>query len=558
MAGFGFNDDIEQQESPLKYIYTPGTPKGLSVTPEGQSFVDGQSPENYSLPSLKPDQGLSSPSYNPVPEMFAGISPEGMASPLKSITPPSTSVKSPLNYPKDSIYGVPISDLTRVLGTTAHAIAPNSWGGRLGKGMSELADQDEANRLRQQQLNQNYEMGMGHVTEDKRMGDLRLRQFDLAEKKMQEADEQVKYQNDLVDSIANDPVAVKEISDRLRISEEFAKKYISSHRGEMFKQLPSLMGSSAKDIVPEHILNDLKIPEWRGATWEQAGKLIEKAYEKKLGLGKPENNDAYKVGHIQQVQRGRNLAYIEYAGNGKWIDRKDLGGGPKDSPQGEIGLSPAALTALAGRFDVSGEIPGLGLGKKATEARAKILNTWADDLSNKGESAQDQITRQASYRAAKQELSALQSQRGKVMAFATTAEKNLNLAVSLSEKVDRTGSPVVNRWLLAGKRSLAGDPDVAAFDAALRTGINEYAKVTSSATGGGVTSDQARKEVESMLNAAQTPAQIKSVFNNVLIKDLANRREGYDRQIDEIKGMISGKGKTRVSGQLPNGYKVGW
>jgi hypothetical protein len=290
MAGYGFYDDTEQEKSPLSQVYTPGAPAGISYTPDGQPFVDGKSSKNYSLPPLKPDQGLSSPSYNPASEMFAGISPEGMASPLKAITPPSTSVKSPLNYPKDSIYGVPISDLTRVLGTTAHAIAPNSWGGRLGKGMSELADQDEANRLRQQQLNQNYEMGMGHVTEDKRMGDLRLRQFDLAEKKMQEADEQVKYQNDLVDSIANDPVAVKEIATKLNMSEETTKGLISSHKGEMFKNLPAILGSAKKSLIPEQLLTEYKLPSLIGQTWESAGPLVTAAIIKRMELEKPDKD----------------------------------------------------------------------------------------------------------------------------------------------------------------------------------------------------------------------------------------------------------------------------
>jgi hypothetical protein len=226
---------------------------------------------------------------------------------------------------------------------------------------------------------------------------------------------------------------------------------------------------------------------------------------------------------------------------------------------GGITLSEDALKGLAQRFDITGEIPGMGMGKSATEARTKVLNQWAADLNRTGTSVGDQAAKQAAYKASKNELSKLQSQRGTVMAFARTAEKNLDLALKLSEKVDRTGSPVINRWLLAGKRSVAGDPDVSAFDAALRTGINEYAKVTSSATGGGVTSDSARKEVESMLNASQTKEQIKSVMENVLRKDLKNRETGYDEQIRFIMDALKGGGSSKppINTQPPTGRKVG-
>jgi hypothetical protein len=142
------------------------------------------------------------------------------------------------------------------------------------------------------------------------------------------------------------------------------------------------------------------------------------------------------------------------------------------------------------------------------------------------------------------------------MAFASNAEKNLKLAGQLSEKVGRSGNPALNRWILAGKRSIAGDVDVVRFDAALRTGINEFAKVTSSATGGSVTSDSARKEVEDMLNAAQTPAQVKGIIDLLVNKELQNRRTSYDEQIKTIKESISGKSsQSEPSGNDPLGLR---
>lgn len=210
---------------------------------------------------------------------------------------------------------------------------------------------------------------------------------------------------------------------------------------------------------------------------------------------------------------------------------------PKTEQQG-LTLTVGAQKALGERFGITGELPGLGLGRAATEARAAIINKWAEQLNQSGQTGADQAQIQAAYKASRNELSRLQSQRGSVMAFAKTADLNLKLAGELSEKVGRSGIPVLNRWLLAGKRSLQGDTDVVRFDAAVRTAINEYARVTTTVTGGGITSDTARKEVESMLNSAQTPQQVQAVLKT-LEQEIENRRTGYDEQITSIKDSIT-------------------
>lgn len=155
-------------------------------------------------------------------------------------------------------------------------------------------------------------------------------------------------------------------------------------------------------------------------------------------------------------------------------------------------------------------------------------------------SANDVMAERGGQAANKSELVKLQGQRGQVMAFARTFDKNIDLALQLSEKTDRTGNTVLNRWLLAGKKA-TGDSMVAQFDAANRTAINEYAKLVSSATGGGVTSDSARHEVEDILAKVQTKEQYRDVVNNVLKKDRKNRESGYDDEINRIKEAMRGK-----------------
>lgn len=217
----------------------------------------------------------------------------------------------------------------------------------------------------------------------------------------------------------------------------------------------------------------------------------------------------------------------------------------------ELDLTPGAIDAMSERYMIDGTMPGLGLGKAATKARSMVMNKVAEKLAATGQTPQDIKTNQIVSGGLRSEANRLLGQRGPMLAFAETADKNLDVALKLSGKVDRTGTPVVNRWLLAGRKSLAGDPDVAAFHAATQVAINEFAKVTSSATGGGVTSDTARKEIEELLNTAQTPEQFKAVADTLRL-DMKNRVSGYESSLIRLQEAskkigIAGDKKSKFS-----------
>jgi hypothetical protein len=213
--------------------------------------------------------------------------------------------------------------------------------------------------------------------------------------------------------------------------------------------------------------------------------------------------------------------------------------------------TPGAIELAAQTYVQTGTLPPLGMGKAGVQARATILNRSAVIADSMG-GPEGQAARNALYKANAAELVKLQSQRGPVLAFEKTAEQNLSLAQELSNKVDRSGMPVFNRWNLSGRKAVQGDPEVAAFDAAVRVAINETAKVTSGASGGAVTSDAARHEIESMLNSAMTKAQFDSVVK-VLRTDMSNRMKGYEEQIKttmdalRAKPSAGGAGREKLS-----------
>jgi hypothetical protein len=268
-----------------------------------------------------------------------------------------------------------------------------------------------------------------------------------------------------------------------------------------------------------------------GLSDEQKKRMLQMFPEEVQNLAFPRKLWAQGVNSAYQAhqQRAEQKAYQD-----KLLDLKQKEVAAKLKAAEGVIFTPQALDASSKRYAQTGQLPPMGMGKAGAQARAAVINKWAEDLNSSGSTVEEQVAKQNALKASSAELKKLQGQRGVVLAFAKTADKNLDIVEKLSGKVNRTGIPVINRWLNAGKRSVTGDKDLAAFDAALRTAINEFAKVTSSATGGGVTSDAARREVESLLNDKHTPEQIQSVINT-LRQEMGNRESAYDEQI----GIIS-------------------
>lgn len=199
------------------------------------------------------------------------------------------------------------------------------------------------------------------------------------------------------------------------------------------------------------------------------------------------------------------------------------------------GLTPEGIDIAAEKYRMFGEMPAMGMGDKTT--RPKIINRAAELAAQAGDDAQATVLRQAANKSAQSAMGPLIRQQQVVMAFEKTAMKNADLVLEQSEKVDRMGVPAIDRWIQAGKESLAGDPEVAKLNLTVRTLVNEYARVTTTVTGGGITSDTARKEIDTLLRSAQTKDQVKGVID-MMRREMANRADSYTAQINELKGSI--------------------
>lgn len=146
-------------------------------------------------------------------------------------------------------------------------------------------------------------------------------------------------------------------------------------------------------------------------------------------------------------------------------------------------------------------------------------------------------------------LSALTKSQEQVMAFEKTASKNLEYAVKLSDKFDRTQFPPANAVINALKTK-TGDPNIVKFATATYAAALEYQKVVTA--GSGVTSAElsvgAQKKAEEIISKSHTKEQFRANLE-ALKTDMANRKAAYNEQIQEVRSRVSGAiggGKTET------------
>jgi len=210
-------------------------------------------------------------------------------------------------------------------------------------------------------------------------------------------------------------------------------------------------------------------------------------------------------------------------------------------------MSPDAIEAAAARYNMDGSLPpNLGRGAQGAALTAKILSKAAEVAKANGDAPEAGRIKQLANKASAQALGQLTKQEQMVGAFEKNALKNLDIAVQASKEVDRTGIPVLNRWILAGKKSLAGDAAVSRFHAANTTFVNEYAKIMSGSMGNTVVSDSLRRETETLLATKDTPEQYEAV-TALMKQEMANRMKGFAEQKAELTGSM----KRRASDAAP-------
>ena len=272
---------------------------------------------------------------------------------------------------------------------------------------------------------------------------------------------------------------------------------------------------------------------------ESSEKKIQDTVNKDVAVGKAMEDvkaeTTKKVGEAQTEvldKRKRDFAEI----NQEFLDKKNqlmIDSMPDDKLH-EMTLNYVLGTGPAPRFPLGNSDPN----------RARFNNMIGQvelELKQNGDSL---ASRKYALNAEKTSLANITKQKDVIESFENTAERNLDLAQNLSEKVDRTQIPLLNKAIISADAKILGSVEAQQFADACITAKNEYAKVVTTINGGGANvTDAARAEADKMFEACQTKEQMIGVIKT-LKQEMQNRKLSYYEQIDKINKYIANQGNA--------------
>lgn len=223
-------------------------------------------------------------------------------------------------------------------------------------------------------------------------------------------------------------------------------------------------------------------------------------------------------------------------------------------PEG-TNFTPDALDLRARQY-LSGDpraMANLGRGAQGSNRIIQITNRAAALLREQGGSPEEIGRRMSEFRANSNSLNKMTQSYDAIVAFEQTAVRNGKILKELADKVDSTGTPVIERWIRAGRKEVAGDVDVARFNAQLQVYRTEAARILTNPNLSGQLTDSARKEVEEFMRPGASAGQIKGVVD-LLERDFANRKGTLEQQMRDIRTRLEkniSAGETAAPASAP-------
>jgi hypothetical protein len=216
-------------------------------------------------------------------------------------------------------------------------------------------------------------------------------------------------------------------------------------------------------------------------------------------------------------------------------------------------LNPGALENASWNYLLTGQLPPVGRGGQGQAQRTAVMNHAADIASASGVTGAELSSRQGQQKALQGSLNAYQKRSDAMAGQENSFLNNLTYAQKISDSIDRTASPAINKWLLTGEEQ-AGDPDVVKLKAALTPVAADYAKIMSGATGAGGTPVSTMQEAMDMIRTDLSKGQFNAVAD-VLRNDVHNQRLGALQQLHAVRDNLSrfgnGSQGTSKAAQTP-------
>jgi hypothetical protein len=207
---------------------------------------------------------------------------------------------------------------------------------------------------------------------------------------------------------------------------------------------------------------------------------------------------------------------------------------PGDQP----GPTSDTIEMDAWRYLTDGTLPpNMGRGAQGATQATNIRNRAAELAKDMGMSPDEIRMAQLTNKTQVQAIGQLARAKAQILQFEKLAAMNADLALDASSKVDRTGIPILNKWIQAGRTNVTGDPDTAKFHAATETFVTEYAKVMSGGYGAAATTEGAQARAHTLLNTANTKEQFSAIVGQ-LKREMQNRVASLNAQMDEERNNL--------------------
>lgn len=195
--------------------------------------------------------------------------------------------------------------------------------------------------------------------------------------------------------------------------------------------------------------------------------------------------------------------------------------------------------ALAWSYFINGKVPPMGLGAKSP-AREAMMRSYSELPKALRMSPQEFAVTQGTNAARIKSLGYLTQKQEALAQASSTAGKNLDMAVSLADKVSSSDINTINGYLRRGE-VMSGNTAAAQLNVALDTAAREYARAASGSTGaGGVNQGDYLIQREN-LSMALTQRQLAGVATTMK-KDLSNVGQGYTETLKAIQSGMTSEG----------------
>lgn len=221
---------------------------------------------------------------------------------------------------------------------------------------------------------------------------------------------------------------------------------------------------------------------------------------------------------------------------------KKIGEGPRFASMAGAGaLSDDALTMAAEQFLAGDSTAVQGYARNA-DMKAKLTNKIAEVAKSKGMGGADVAAKVAEFQGMKAGERTLGTRTANIEMAVSEAKNMAPLALTASEKVNRTEYPTLNKVILAAEKG-TGDENAVRLGIAVNSLINIYARAINP-TGVPTVSD--KDHARELLSAAWSKGQIRAGVDQ-LMQEMSAAQKSPGQVREDMRGAIAGREKPADS-----------